>query len=312
MNPVRQKLQGRSKPAGSPRLESAARAKRARDHLARKRERERIRLERARDREAIHEGRLRALAVLTPLLFVLALLLGVNTALPVSELLLFRGEPVKAVAVQGANALSPIAVAASAGALTGRSLASIDPIDVAATVAAEPWVESARTLRLPNGTLVVSIVERNAVARWRPDDATETELIDEKGVRFPGALETGGPLPLVRGQAFDPGEFPDEVLEILRELKRYAVLAKNPTALTLHLPGLVETANGGLQGSTAGYILELGEAGPRALLGRRLFSQRVARLATLLDEDEAMVQKARLIDLRYADRAVLRTEPAPG
>jgi cell division septal protein FtsQ len=312
MNPLKRIVRSRTKAIGPAKLESAARAKRARDHLARKRERERLRLERLRDHEAISKGRLRALAVLAPILFILAVLLGANIAGPVAELLLLRGTPLTQVAIQGAASLSPMSVAASAGALAGQSLHTIDPDSVGRAIASEPWIESARALRLPNGTLVVSIVERHAVARWRPDDSDSIELVDENGVPFPGALAPGGPLPLISGEADLTGGLPTEALEILGELKRYAALATDPSRLTLHLPGLVETDEGILIGSHAGYVLELGEAGPRALLGRRLFSQRVARLATLLDEDEAMVNEAQLIDLRYADRAVLRTEPASG
>ena len=71
-------------------------------------------------------------------------------------------------------------------------------------------------------------------------------------------------------------------------------------------------AEGVLHDGTTGFVLQIGQEGPRALLGRRLFSQRVARLAALLDHDEETLATARLIDLRYADRAVLRTAPASG
>ena len=54
------------------------------------------------------------------------------------------------------------------------------------------------------------------------------------------------------------------------------------------------------------------EAADRAVLGRRLLAQRIARLAALLDSDESTLEGARWIDLRYADRAVLRTEPVSG
>ena len=69
---------------------------------------------------------------------------------------------------------------------------------------------------------------------------------------------------------------------------------------------------GVLHDGTTGFVLQIGQEGPRALLGRRLLSQRVARLAALLDHDEETLATARLIDLRYADRAVLRTAPASG
>ncbi|MBJ22006.1 MAG: FtsQ-type POTRA domain-containing protein [bacterium] len=312
MNPLRRIFGRRSMGAGSHNFESAARAKRARDHLCRKRERERVRLERARHRQAIETSRKRVLGVLAPVSFGLAAAVGVQVATPLFERLLLRGTPLEEVAIQGAATLTPQAVAAGAGALAGRSLDTIDPESIGHAIAAEPWIESARALRLPTGTLVISIVERQAIARWHVDDGSSVELVDEGGVRFPGALGPGGPLPLVRGEAELTGELPEAALEILHELKRYAVLTRDPIALTLHLPGLAASDEGIPRENASGYVLELGVAGPRALLGRRLFIQRVARLAALLDEDEAMVNEARLIDLRYADRAVLRAEPASG
>ncbi len=310
MNPLRRIFGRRRTRIGSPKHESAARAKRARDHLALKRERERARLERARHRDEIEKGRKRVLNVLAPIVFVFAVVLGVKSGPTLSEHFLLRGTPLQEVAVQGAAALSPEAVAAGAGALAGRSLDTIDPKSVGRAIAAEPWIESARALRLPTGTLVISIVERQAVARWYVEDAAEVRLVDADGTRFRGILEPGGPLPLVRGEGEIGGALPDAALEILRELKRHAALTANPVTLTLHLPGRVASGDGMSPATPSGYVLELGDAGPRALLGRRLFSQRVARLAALLDEDEAMIQSTRLIDLRYADRAVLRTEPA--
>ena len=312
MNPLRPQRPRRPSRTASPELASAARAKRARDHLARKRERERVRLERERQRQQIRRGRLRTLTILSPLLFLGAIFAGTKLAQPVAEALWLRGKPLRTVAVQGAVALSPQIVAAGAGGLVGRSLDAIDPDSVERAVLANPWVESARALRLPTGTLVVRVAERRAIARWHPDEAASIDLVDERGDRFAGALEPGGPLPLVRGEADVTGALPVEALEILDALKRHAALAGDPSALTLHLPGLVRREDGALSGSASGYVLQLGAAGPRALLGRRFFSQRVARLAALLEEDAAMVQSAQLIDLRYADRLVLRTEPVSG
>jgi cell division septal protein FtsQ len=312
MNPLRRFFEPRRQRAGSPEFESAARAKRALDHLARKRERERLQLERQRHRQTTDRSHLRTLTVLAPLLFVLAIALGMVVSQPVTELLFLSRAPLERVAVQGASALSPHAIAAGAGALAGRSLDTVDPQAVSESLLAEPWIESARALRLPTGTLVVSIVERHAVARWHIDETMAVELVDDHGSRFAGAVEPGGFLPMVRGEADITGALPDQALEILREIARYAALATDPSTLTLHLPGLVAGPDGDLRGSNSGYVLELGSKGPRALLGRRLLSQRVARLAALLDDDEAMVQTAQLIDLRYADRAVLRTAPASG
>ncbi|MFK7898443.1 MAG: cell division protein FtsQ/DivIB [Myxococcota bacterium] len=290
---------------------SAAREKRARDHLARKRRQERMRLERERGRQEAAERSARMRGVLGPILFFGAIVLGMAAAEPLSQHWLMRDMPLETIAVQGAAALSPEQIAHETGLTPGASLHEVDPERIREVVAARPWIESARTLRLPNRTLVVSVVEREAIARWQAADDAAQELIEPDGSRFPGSLEEGGALPLVSGAASAEPLLPSDALEILDEIKRHDRLAADPSALTLHLPGVRAGLEGALVGSQTGYVLQIGESGPRALLGRRLLSQRVARLAALLESEEATVQSARLIDLRYADRAVLRSEEPP-
>ena len=72
MNPLRRFFGPRRPHGSSPERESAARAKRALDHLARKRERERTRLERQRHRHTIERSRRRTLTAAAPMLFVAA------------------------------------------------------------------------------------------------------------------------------------------------------------------------------------------------------------------------------------------------
>jgi hypothetical protein len=193
---------------------------------------------------------------------------------------------------------------------------------------ASPWIESARVLRLPTGTLVVRVEERSAIARWQmsaepssadgsisadgPTPATNSDWIDEAGNHFVGPDAPGRALPLVRGEAFGIDALSEDALLILTELTQHASLTEDPAAITLHLPGLIADEDGVLRGSPAGFVLEIGNDGPRALLGRRLLPQRVARLASLLDQANETVRTATLIDLRYADRAVLSTESTSG
>lgn len=298
------------RPAGA--AEAAARGKRARDHLARKRRQERQRLERERWRAENSGVRARARGVLAPILFALAVILGIVTAPFVSEILVFRQARLERIAVQGASALTPLDIARDAIVDAGRSLDEIDPRQIRESVAAEPWIESARALRLPTGTLVISVVERRAVARWQIPESSKIELIDQRGKRFAGATERGGPLPLVHGEIKADGSLPSSAIEILDELRRYASLATDPNDLTLHLPDRQSAEIGTESEADSGYVLQIGKDGPRAILGKRLFTQRVARLAALLESRESTLRDARWIDLRYADRAVLRTEPASG
>jgi len=297
---------------GSSTLEAAARAKRARDHLARKRRQDLHRLERDRARAAGMGDRARVLGVFSPLFFVVAVLLGIGLAPLLGEFILLRGTPLERVAVQGAEVLSPEAIARETGVVAGTSLDTIDPDSIHDALLRQPWIESARSLRLPTGTLIVSIVERRAVARWRADTSDAVELIDRHGARFNGDLAVGGPLPLVSGSVAAQDEIPEEVMQILEEIPRYASLARNADHLTILLPGRVTGPDGRVPDRLSGYVLQVGEKGPRVLLGDRLLAQRVARLAALLDAEEATFRAARWIDLRYADRAVLQTEPVSG
>lgn len=297
-------------PAGA--AEAAARGKRARDHLGRKRRQERQRLERERWRAENSGSRARVRGVLAPILFALAVILGVVAAPFVSETFLYRRARLERVAVQGASALTPLDIAQEANVEAGRPLDKIDPLQIRESVAADPWIESARALRLPTGTLVISVVERQAVARWRVSESSKIELIDQRGKRFAGATERGGPLPLVHGEIKADGSLPSSAIEILDELRRYGSLAVDPNGLTLHLPDRQSAEIVAESEVDSGYVLQIGEGGPRAILGKRLFTQRVARLAALLESEESTLRDVRWIDLRYADRAVLRTEPVSG
>jgi cell division septal protein FtsQ len=174
---------------------------------------------------------------------------------------------------------------------------------------------------LPSGTLVISVVEREAVARWQRDESSPVELVDQRGARFAGEIPPEQVLPLVRGRGEQAAALSPEALDLLAELARHAPLARDPAAITLQLPDPEANAQAAddARGSEterapneSGYVLQVGETGPRALLGRSLLKQRIARLATLLDSDEPEISAARWIDLRYADRAVLRTEPVSG
>ncbi len=276
-------------------------------------------MERLRSRAESANRRARTRSRIAPILFVFAFLGGLFFALPLSEFFFLRGAGLEKIAVQGVSALTPNSIVRSLDFEIGHPLDSIQASGVREAIESEPWVESIRSLRLPGGTLVVSVVERVAVARWTMDASPEIVLIDQRGKRFAGRVEPGGALPLVLGKIDEGDILPEPAIAILEELRRHRVLAGNPSELTLHLPALPsDPASDGLVAATAeppeasGYELQIGEEGPRALLGVRFLEQRIARLATLLESEESSLHNARLIDLRYADRAVLRTEPASG
>lgn len=286
--------------------DAARRATRARDHLERKRAQER----RRRERERVQTDRagrrtpLRGAASL--IVVVIATIAGIFAAGPLNERALLAPSPLERIDVQGASILTPEAVIEAAGLNSLESLRDVDSKQVISAIEAEPWIESARVLRLPTGTLVISIVEREAIAIWQVDARSSAQLVDRRGERFRGALEPAGALPFVRGKSgTSDASLPREAIEILAAIERSAIRMEDARAVTLHLPS-------GESADQTGYVLQLGEEGPRALLGRRLFSERVARLAALVENGEPAFVAAHSIDLRYADRAVLRAEPISG
>ena len=292
----------------SPEALAAARAKRARDHLARQRARDRSRLARERSRHAqptLQRARLRVLGVIS---FSLAGAIGLVCAPAFLERAVLGQAPLERVAVQGARTLPAAVIANRAQPFRGQPLGAIETDRLRAAFLLEPWIERARTLRLPDGTLVVSIEERRAIGRWRPTASQPIELLDAEGSPFGGAISPAGQVPLVLGPIDSTGALPNAAREILALLRDEPRLAGQAADLVLHLPARASTE----AASAPGYVLELGPGGPRVLLGRDHFDRRIARLAALLDAEAAATRTASWIDLRYADRAVLRTEPAPG
>jgi len=239
----------------------------------------------------------------------IALGLGFAAGRPLYERFGLPHAPFARVAVIGADVRAPESIAR---ALLGHAGAPIDRIgraQVEALVLADPWIESVASLRLPTGTLLVHVVERQAVARFQRSPESEIALVDPAGRSFLGNVEAGGALPLVAGAPGDDAPNDDAplsptALEIVAELRKHAGLSEDLAALTLHLP----TGDA----DAPGYVLEIGRAGPRALLGETFLKRRIARLATLLAQRDALLAQASVIDLRYADRAVLRAEPTSG
>jgi cell division septal protein FtsQ len=252
-----------------------------------------------------------------PACSLLALLVGVAAARPLFEGLWLPRAPLERIAVLGTDLRKPETIARALLESAGTPLSRIQPDRVEALVTADPWFESTDSFRLPDGTLLVRVVERRAVARHQSTPENEITLVDPAGRRFMGALAAAGPLPLVAGIIDGAGEsdaaLSPTALEILAELSRHEGLARNLAALTLHLP--VASAqrrdadgDGDPLGAEAGFVLEIGREGPRVLLGQSFLKRRIARLASLLDQRDALLAGASIIDLRYADRAVLRTE----
>ncbi len=208
--------------------------------------------------------------------------------------------PLGAIHVRGALQLSPDAVAEATGVAPGAELSSVDPEAVAARVAELPWIAGARAVRLPTGPLLVGIRERVPVALVEAGgqaafvDATGTPFAaadvesELPRVRLDGSVALGEPDLRLAAALELAYRLPEHGLAVPREVQLAA--ADDPEGFSLRLPGL---------------------AG-RVVLGRDAPEARLRDLAELLAADLPELASAPIVDLRFADRAVLGGGPSQG
>lgn len=314
-------------------VENQARGQRARVHLERARGRQRetlLRTARSRRRgdapQQVWAGRRRILAMT---LFALSLAAGLTWAWPALDLARTWGSDsplrIERVAVQGNRVLSSREVAAATGVRPGEEGLAVDPEAVRARLRAHPWIRDAQVMRLPTGKLLVSIDERRPVAVLAPvgdgaQDPTTWRFVDESGTPFAlvvdGGAETvaledadGRPWPRLRGgETLEDGQAHPELaagLALARHLRASALpeLLSAPDQVELYLPR---------PGDPQGWILGSGDDRPLVILGHQQLLDRLTRLETLLRSQIGDVRTATHIDLRFADRAILRSSSVSG
>lgn len=308
-------------------LENQARGQRARAHLERVRSRHRESLARStRNRrrgdapQHVRAGRRR---VLVAALFVGSLAAGLTWAWPALDLArTWGGEApvrIERMAVQGNRVLSSHDVASATGVRPGEEGSAVDPEAVRERLRTHPWIRDAQVLRLPTGKLLVSIEERAAVAVLAPsgsDDPAQWRFVDEAGTPFAVVAATpalaqadadGRPWPVLRGgETLGDGQAHPELaagLALVHHLRAGAVpaLLDAPDRIELHLPR---------PGDPQGWILDGGDGRPVVILGHQQLLDRLARLEALLRSRIGDVRTATHIDLRFAERAILRSASA--
>jgi cell division protein FtsQ len=203
------------------------------------------------------------------------------------------------VAVRGAETLSALEIARASGLMPGVSLAELDREQLEARLSDHPWIATARTLALPGGRLVVSVVERRAAAVL---EGPEPWAVDVDGVPFAPAAEAGhtGLPRLTMTVAASMGEPHPELAEAV-------ALVRAVEAHGLPAPREVSVA---ADDDPEGFALRLETLAARVVLGREHIDERLTALRRLLDEELPEVQQASRIDLRFEDQAVLDTAPA--
>jgi len=209
----------------------------------------------------------------------------------------------EAIAVRGAGQLGSAEVAAATGVPRGVDLRRVDAPEVAARLARHPWIASARAVELPEGRLLVDVVERLAVATVSAPGSEQAFAVDANGTPFAPA---GGLAPrelprLVQSGPVAIGEPNPALAEAVDLATRLAVLG---------LPQPLEIGVAA-QDDPAGFWLRLEGLAPRVVLGRDDLDARLRALARVLEAAPPEAAQAAALDLRFADQVVLRGTP-PG
>jgi cell division septal protein FtsQ len=226
--------------------------------------------------------------------------LGVVIGAPVGEWLLgMDGRPVDALAIHGASQLRPDAIAKQSGIAPGADLGTIEVGAVASALEAEPWIEHARALTLPSGTVVLAVQERVAAAIATIDDTHYA--VDHSGRAFAQVSIADHPR-LPRIQATEaPTDAADprfaQAITLAERLPAYGIA----TQATVVVPKADDAE---------GFLLSLPGVPARIVLGAQEPEARLAPLAELMARRPDAVAMATNIDLRFANQVVLRTAPA--
>ncbi|MEE9607640.1 MAG: FtsQ-type POTRA domain-containing protein [Myxococcota bacterium] len=205
--------------------------------------------------------------------------------------------------VHGAEHVAAEQIAAASGVARNASLASVDAGRIEARLAGLAWVAEARALRLPNGRVLIGVVERVPVAVARSASGDAPFLIDETGTAFAAAApDHVAALPaLVSASDLAPGRSDARLAAAAR-------LARRMPRLGLAAPAEISVA---ADGDPEGFAVRLGDRPARVVLGWSELDARLAVLVRLLAADLPQVASAATLDLRFADQAVLRGKSSP-
>ena len=208
---------------------------------------------------------------------------------------------VSAVEVQGASHLSRVEVAQAAGIAVGDGYAAADPRRLAGSLRQNAWIAEASAARLPGGTVVLRVREREALAviegRGGPLG------VDAEGRPF-AVIDAGDAkdLPRLRCETTPlPGEPDARIAEAIR-------VARSFPSRGLTLPREIAL---GKETDPEGLVLKLRGMDARFVMGAKDLDARVGMLAELLAKRPAEVAEAVSVDLRFLGQAVLSGKADP-
>ncbi len=235
-----------------------------------------------------------------------------------------------AIAVQGHERLSALRVARATGLTAGQPLSEGDPASVVRALETDPWIASARALRLPTGTLLVGVEERQPRALLSPAAPAGFEgggkglkagekpdgrwiAVDAQGRAFaPVDAERWPELPRLhtwtasaRDASADDALLAQAV-RLAASLPRYGIATG--AGLAIELP---RTQAGDAERASS-WILRTQRPSLEIWLGATPHEKALERLAELLEAklpavELSLDEKNPLrIDVRFRDRAILR------
>ena len=317
----RRRVQMPEKQAHRIQAANQARGERARRHLERARARRRqgiAKESRSRRRATVDPTPRRRLLAVG--FFSVSAAAGLIWAWPILDVAAHLGAGpathIERIAIQGLATLSSTEVAAATRVAPGEDSLDVDPAAVAQRLRDHPWIRDAHVMRLPTGKLLVQIEEREPVAVLAPvgeSEITTWRYVDDTGTPFAalreGDLERAGAWPRLRGgEALADGLAHPELaaaLVLQRHLRASALpgLLGAGDDLELRLPR---------PGDAQGWTLVVGRDRRLVVLGREHLVLRLDRLEVLLRSNVDALDGTTTIDLRFADRAILRSSSASG
>jgi len=202
---------------------------------------------------------------------------------------------VSAVEVQGASHLTGAEIARAAGIAVGDGYGAADPRRLAGSLRQNPWIAEAGAARLPGGTVVLRVREREplAVIEGRGGPLG----VDAEGRPF-AVLDArdAKDLPRLHCESTPPPGEPDaRIAEAIR-------VARSFPSRGLALPREIAL---GKEQDPEGLVLRLPGIEARFVFGAKDLDARVGMLAELLAKRPAEVAEAASVDLRFLGQAVL-------
>jgi len=240
----------------------------------------------------------------------LGLALGASAWPQVSDVLSGGPAGLERIEIRGTERLDPREVARATGIEPGARLSTLDPAGAVARLSEHDWIASARALRVPGGTLVVEVVEREPLAIVAAGTPPRAFAVDASGTPF-APLDLGeDALPRLRGAGkLEPRVADDRLAQAIAlagKLRGFGLAAPEE----IGVPTAVLSESSPEANASDGFTLRFRELPTRFVLGEQALDLKVERLAQVVSRRPGEVVRAMRVDLRFQDQAVLSPHPA--